>query len=224
MSKKRPLENNDDENTSDEYSMTTKLRKTETQTIDDGNTSEDKPKFPKILDGTYYKITEYDKKSDYVGATCTNCTKKKTIIRGKRTSTGNFHTHYARLHSDKSEDVKSYCDENRDAKQKAERTSKTQSILPFAHSLDPTKVIRFRVTHAHKYLLSVVITRFSSVLSYTTESEIKIELNANALLWMPTTETKKRPGDFLRLKKLRCSFCTTFGFVCHSNATALNSI
>lgn len=137
MPEKRPLELSDDGIASDNYTGRAKSRKIESKT---DNTNDDKPKFPKILDGTYYKIVEYDKENDSVEAKCMNCTKKDVIIRGSRTSTGNFHTHYTRRHSDHTNDVKDYCDENKIERKKVERP-KLQSVLPFKFALDPMKVI-----------------------------------------------------------------------------------
>lgn len=118
MSEKRRLE--DDENVSD--AMRTKSRRIEPK-ID---------KFPKILDGTYYKIVNYNNENDLIEAACVNCTSK--------TSTGNFHTHYARRHGDHADAVKNYCDENKTERKKVERP-KLQSVLPFKFSLDPMKVM-----------------------------------------------------------------------------------
>lgn len=134
MSNKRQLEP-DDECQSDEQTTTKKSRKIETN--DDDAKCIEKPKFPKILDGKYYKVEEYDKETDFVGAKCLSCTKKINIIRGKRTTTGNFHTHYARIHSEIADDVKNYCDEKKDDKLKDER----KSISSFAKTLDSAKVI-----------------------------------------------------------------------------------
>lgn len=136
MFKRRRLENDEAEN-SDENIITTTSSKLPTN---DGAINADK-KFPKLLDGKYFKVADFDEETDFVSAKCMNCTKKNTIIRGKRTSTGNFHTHYARVHSDISDNVKLYCDDKKDDKPNAERKTKLQSTLPFANSLDQSKVI-----------------------------------------------------------------------------------
>lgn len=161
MSKKRQLEKIDDENSSDEHTIPTKSRKTESHTNDD------KPKLPKILDGLYYEVIKYDKATDSVEARCVNCTKKKTIIRGQRTSTGNFHTHYSRLHAEKSDDVKIYCDEKKDGKPSIERKAKVQSILPFA-TLDSTKVIDYLFNCFVKICL--VISNNKKIFNFITDS------------------------------------------------------
>lgn len=139
MSDKRRLEPNDNECSSDNNTMRMKSRKTES-TIDDCITNDDGPKFPKILDGKYYKIVEYDKATDLVVAKCMHCTKKEVTIRGKKNTTGNFHTHYGRVHSDHADAVKNYCDENKIERKKVERP-KIQPSLPFKFALDPMKVI-----------------------------------------------------------------------------------
>lgn len=55
--------------------------------------------------------------------------KKINIIRGTRTSTGNYHTHYARVHPDISAGVRDYCNENED-KTREIRKLKVQTVLP----------------------------------------------------------------------------------------------
>lgn len=108
---------------------------------DDKSDENEKPRFPKLLDGTYYVVVDYVKKTDSVDAKCVHCTKKETIISGNRKSTGNFHTHYVRVHPDIYEEVKDYCNVKEEKRQG--RKSKVQSILPFANVLDPVKVSSF---------------------------------------------------------------------------------
>lgn len=117
--------------------MPKRPRETTSKTIDNDGESDQKRNFPKILDGKYFVVLEYDKETEYVRAKCTNC--KKGEIRGKKSSTGNYHAHYTRVHADISEDVKNYCDEKAEKRVTARKLNK-QTVLPFGNSLDPMKV------------------------------------------------------------------------------------
>lgn len=102
----------------------------------------DVSKMPKILDGTYYEVREHNKETKWVAAKCLICT-KGTIVKGRTNSTGNFHSHFYRYHTEENiENLKHYCDEDEKSTRKVgeNRTKRVQTLLPFAGSLDQIKV------------------------------------------------------------------------------------
>lgn len=101
-----------------------------------------KPKLAKVFDGTYFDNVEHDENQKSVAAKCTNCLPKTKIIRGSTCSTGNFFKHYLKMHPDKHDEMKIYCDE-RFQKVAAETKTKIQSFLPFSNVFDPKKVSKF---------------------------------------------------------------------------------
>lgn len=68
-------------------------------------------KLPKIFDGEYFAVLDYDEKTKKITARCVCCSAKSVSIRGQSTSTGNFYKHYMKAHSNLVDDVKKYCDE-----------------------------------------------------------------------------------------------------------------
>lgn len=52
--------------------------------IDNSITNDDMPKLPKILDGKYYEIVQYDKENDLTEAKYVKGTKKEVFIRGSK--------------------------------------------------------------------------------------------------------------------------------------------
>lgn len=113
--------------------------------IDDGSVPEQakKPKLAKVFDGTYFTIVEHDEIKKNISAKCTNCVIKENIIRGSSSSTGNFFKHYFKIHPDKHNEMKIYCDEKAEHRKfAAETKTKIQPVLPFSNMLDPKKVSR----------------------------------------------------------------------------------
>lgn len=75
--------------TSDESSNLLKIKRTE---------------LPRIFDGMYYhEISEHP--NDKIWAKCTNCDK---IVKGNKTSTGNFKNHYRTNHPTLTKELDSY--------------------------------------------------------------------------------------------------------------------
>lgn len=93
-------------------------------------------KLPKIFDGEYFAVLDYDEKTKKITARCVCCSAKSVSIRGQSTSTGNFYKHYMKAHSNLVDDVKKYCDEKVNAVTTKGKPDK-QSILPFSKKLDP---------------------------------------------------------------------------------------
>lgn len=98
-------------------------------------------KLAKIFDGTYFEIVEHDENKKSITAKCLNCLIKENNIRGSSTTTGNFYKHYLKVHPDKHDEMRIYCDEKAEHRKKvAEFKTKVQSVLPFSNVLDPKKV------------------------------------------------------------------------------------
>lgn len=62
-------------------------------------------KYPKILDGKFYTIHKED--GDNIVAICNSCTKLNTV-NGTYSSTGNFRSHYKRIHFEKLDELDTY--------------------------------------------------------------------------------------------------------------------
>lgn len=83
--------------------------------------------FPKILDGTYYRVESYDVKS--VVAVCIICNSEK---KGSRTSTGNFIGHFRSKHKDLVPELESYLKRENLSKSEPDITnSSVPRIVPF---------------------------------------------------------------------------------------------
>lgn len=121
------------------------------QELDDGDIPN--AKFPKILDGKYYTITERDS-SNNIKARCMHCVNK--IYSGTILSTGNFFKHISKIHPDLYDDVKDYTrkkDENGEH-------ARDKSINTSTFGLTSNKNVNIILTFIEYFLQTLSISFF----------------------------------------------------------------
>lgn len=68
-----------------------KRTRAEMNQTDEVRQKESDVKFPKLFDGKYFKVIEWNNTNKKIVAICRKCEKE---VRGQYTSTGNFYKHY----------------------------------------------------------------------------------------------------------------------------------
>ncbi|XP_071575085.1 uncharacterized protein [Temnothorax nylanderi] len=102
------------------------------------------PMLPFILQGEFFKVTTQSTEQKII-AQCTNCPK---VISGSRTSTGNFASHYNRLHPHLTEKIKL----KRLANKKTIKTDTQQNIVTVLQ-----KKLPITAKHVHDLILTYII-------------------------------------------------------------------
>lgn len=92
-------------------------------------------KQPKVFDGKYFELVDWDEKATNIKAVCKEC---KREVKGQVSSTGNFYKHYRTVHKDVYHEMKADCDRRID-KENSSSTLK-QKKLPFINQIDQNKV------------------------------------------------------------------------------------
>lgn len=89
-------------------------------------TKRQKRPLPRILDGMFFRVDSYVgiKTDEKVEAVCTECGEVK---KGNTNSTGNFKTHYSKMHSAKSKELEQYLKGN-DLKSKLRQPEITEAL------------------------------------------------------------------------------------------------
>lgn len=91
--------------------------------------------YPKILDGTFYKVI-----SDSNGKLSVECTTCNMTVNGTVTSTGNFHSHYQRKHKDEVQKLKDHAKASEVAYK--HQNSRQPTINDSMHTLTAEKVCK----------------------------------------------------------------------------------
>lgn len=101
------------------------------------NSAKKAKKVPKIFDGIYYELIDWDGKSTNIQAKCIDC---KGVIKGAITSTGNFYKHYRVSHQDEFKFMKEHCETKLESNNAVSKKNQS-TMLPFVNMLDHDKVI-----------------------------------------------------------------------------------
>lgn len=94
-------------------------------------------KLPKIVDGTYFKVDEWNENVVNFRAMCMKCEK---YYKGQYSSTGNFYKHYRAVHPDFFDEMRNYCDIKLEKEQATSKTNLKQPTISCINRLDPIKV------------------------------------------------------------------------------------
>lgn len=104
----------------------------------DDDSSPNEPHHPKIVDGTFFKLIEWDNEKDIVRAACMNC---KSELKTQTSSTGNLHKHLRRMQKSIAEKAKIYCiGKESDSSQSSTQPAKQAKLTSFVNKLDREKV------------------------------------------------------------------------------------